>query len=434
MRQGARIGFSGPVAARPAKNLMFALENPQFMDNSIAALLSNQQIHSPFCTSPLPAFCTSPLGSVTHKRNPNKRRLINHLSWPKGASVNNGIPDSKVHIVYKMFEHAVDDLKLSGPGSLMGLGRALGLCFQDSKTVWLSTCIDFLGLKLDSVAMEAQFPPDKLQYLRELLHAWGHKTSATLHKIQELTGFLQFCSQVIPQSCTYIRRLIDFSMKFNSPIQVLCIPAGAQADIGWWSIFYSIWNGVRILANDMPSLQVFTDASGTKGLGGLFGNYWFSSRIPHCFCGEDIQFKETYAVLRAILCWGDLWDGAHVNFNVDNQAVVAWLNSGSGKSPRSMMILWMISMLAAFLNFSFSSSWISTVDNAIADAASCFQYSKLFQLAGHLPRTSSSMKSPIIGIKCILASFNARHSIYGMGLQQALAVPTLRASNLISIS
>ncbi len=62
MRQGAHIGFSGPVAARPAKNLMFALENPQFMDNSIAALLSNQQIHGPFCASPLPEFCTSPLG------------------------------------------------------------------------------------------------------------------------------------------------------------------------------------------------------------------------------------------------------------------------------------------------------------------------------------------------------------------------------------
>ncbi len=82
---------------------------------------------------------------MTHKRNPDKRRLINHLLWPKGASVNNGIPDSEVHIVYKMFEHAVDDLKLSGPGSLMGLGHALGLCFQDSKTVWLSTCIDFLA-------------------------------------------------------------------------------------------------------------------------------------------------------------------------------------------------------------------------------------------------------------------------------------------------
>lgn len=131
---------------------------------------------------------------------------------------------------------------------------------------------------------------------------------------------------------------------------------------------------MRILDNDAPSFQVFTDASGTKGLGGVFENYWFSSHIPRRFRGEDIQFKETYAVLQAILRWGDFWDGSHVNFNVDNQAVVSWLNSGSGKSPRSMSILRMISMLSTVLNFSFSSSWISTADNAIADAASRFQY------------------------------------------------------------
>lgn len=528
MRRGARIGFSGPEAARAAKNLTSALDNPEFMDESVASLLRNHQVHGPFSAPPLPAFRTSPLGSVTRKRNPDKRRLINHLSWPKGASVNDGIPDSEAYIAYEMFERAVNDLKLSGPGSLMakldlkdafrhipispedwhhmgfswrrqlyycvvltfglrsapyifnlfaealhwiiqrhvpsrlrhylddfllifppdhdpvdarravewvmGLGRALGLCFQDAKTVWPSTCIDFLGLELDSVAMEARLPPDKLQYLRELLQIWARKHSATLRETQELVGFLQFCSQVIPRSRTYIRRLIDFSMNFTSSFQVLRIPAGAHADIRWWSIFCSVWNGVRILSTASAPLQVYTDASGTKGLGGLFGKSWFSSRIPRRFRGDDIQFKETYAVLQAILRWGDLWDGAHVNFNVDNQAVVVWLNSGSGKSPRSMNILRMISMLSAFLNFSFSSSWISTVDNAIADAASRFQYSRLFQLAAHLPRTSSSTKSRITGIKRTLASLDARRSICGTALPPAPGARTPLVSDPTSIS
>jgi hypothetical protein len=82
----------------------------------------------------------------------------------------------------------------------MGLGCDLGLVFQDSKTVWPATQIEFLGLELDSVAMEAHLPLDKLEFLRSLLHDWSAKQSACLQEIQELTGFLQFVSQVIPHS------------------------------------------------------------------------------------------------------------------------------------------------------------------------------------------------------------------------------------------
>jgi hypothetical protein len=45
--------------------------------------------------------------------------MINHLSWPRGFSVNDGIPDVEAHISYDMFERAVSDLRLSGRGSLM---------------------------------------------------------------------------------------------------------------------------------------------------------------------------------------------------------------------------------------------------------------------------------------------------------------------------
>ena len=83
---------------------------------------------------------------------------------------------------------------------VMGLRRELGLVFQDSKTVWPTTQIEFLGLEFDSVAIEARLPPDKLVFLRLLLHGWSTKCLASLRDIQELAGFLQFVSQVIPCS------------------------------------------------------------------------------------------------------------------------------------------------------------------------------------------------------------------------------------------
>jgi hypothetical protein len=43
------------------------------------------------------------LGVIGRKRKPGKLRMINHLSWPRGSSVNDGIPDVEVHISFDMF-------------------------------------------------------------------------------------------------------------------------------------------------------------------------------------------------------------------------------------------------------------------------------------------------------------------------------------------
>ena len=245
---GANIGFSATEVIRPCKNLRSALEHPGFIDSAINSMIANQQLHGPFLSPPFPSFCCSPLGTVSRKQNPSKLRVINHLSWPQGSSVNDGIPDFEATISYDAFECAVQDLIASGPGSLMAkldlkdafrhipiwpedwhhmglmwkeklyycvvlafglcsapyifnlfaealhwiiqrhiparlqhylddffllfktsqspgyssaavewvmaLGRKLGLSFQDSKTVWPSTHIEFLGLELDSVSVE----------------------------------------------------------------------------------------------------------------------------------------------------------------------------------------------------------------------------------------------------------------------------------------
>lgn len=67
------------------------------------------------------------------------------------------------------------------------------------------------------MSMEARLSHEKLQILRNLLQEWRQRTHYTLRELQEVTGFLQFASQVIPASRTFLRSLYDFGTTFESP-------------------------------------------------------------------------------------------------------------------------------------------------------------------------------------------------------------------------
>ena len=108
----------------------------------------------------------------------------------------------------------------------LDLGAQLGLSFQPSKIVSPDSTVEFLGLELDSLAMEVQLPIDKLTFLKELMAAWRSWKTCTKRNLEELTGFLQFTSQVIPASRAFIWSLYDFAVSFPpGPFIVRHIPA-----------------------------------------------------------------------------------------------------------------------------------------------------------------------------------------------------------------
>ena len=304
------------------------------------------------------------------------------------------------------------------------LCNQLGLSTQEEKTVRPCTCLEFLGLEVDTSLMEARLPIDKLSFLRQTLTDWSSKQTTNLRELQQLTGFLQFASQVIPHSRAFLRRLIDFSTTFRSPFAIRRIPAYAHADIIWWQTFADAWNGKRFIGSSYTTTHVYTDASGTKGLGGIFHPYWYSSRVPRRFRKRDIQFKEIYAVLQAILRWGHLWRHCHVIFHIDNSAIVDALSKETNRSRFTMSIVRLIVMLSASLEFSFSASWLSSSMNFLADSASCFLYSHLFSLSPSLNRQNSSTNPHLIGIKRMLTSRLRSPSSFGTGSPQAQGVPT----------
>ena len=76
------------------------------------------RVVGPFKTPPFPNFRISPIGIVP-KKVPDELRLIHHLSYPKGSSVNDSIPDACSSVHYATISDAIHILKKLGAGCFL---------------------------------------------------------------------------------------------------------------------------------------------------------------------------------------------------------------------------------------------------------------------------------------------------------------------------
>ncbi|XP_067318612.1 uncharacterized protein [Anolis sagrei] len=115
---GFRIPAMGPRRSYTSGNLKSAAQMPEVLSGKIAKELAAGRIAGPFLAPPLDNFRVSPLG-VVPKKAPGEFRLIHHLSYPRGASVNDAIPPELCSVKYASFDHAVSLVQAKGPGALM---------------------------------------------------------------------------------------------------------------------------------------------------------------------------------------------------------------------------------------------------------------------------------------------------------------------------
>ncbi len=76
------------------------------------------RVAGPFAERPLPRLQCSPIGLVP-KKAPGEFRLIHHLSYPVGKSINDGIPKESCAVQYTKFDRAVELAANHGKGALL---------------------------------------------------------------------------------------------------------------------------------------------------------------------------------------------------------------------------------------------------------------------------------------------------------------------------
>jgi hypothetical protein len=80
--------------------------------------LDAHRLAGPFSAPPFSNFRISLLG-VVPKKTPGEFRLIHHVSFPKGTSVNNGISSEHTTVRYATIAQAIHLIKKAGPGCFL---------------------------------------------------------------------------------------------------------------------------------------------------------------------------------------------------------------------------------------------------------------------------------------------------------------------------
>lgn len=355
--RGAKLGYQDPERFEVNQNHASVKEAPDILAKDIKRQMKAGRLL--ILTAPLPTkHFSSPLGLVP--KHDGGWRRIHDLSYPAGASVNEGIPKDWGALEYAVIDKAITAiLTYAGLGAAILLKEDLADAFRHIAVAisdrwllgfsWLGiyyiecflpfglrtapllfdlfarglhyilavelcwsivlyyidnfltilrpytdpaayksefeatcqmlglkrhpdeeesgTCIEFLGIELDTVAMEARLPLKKLERARQLVVDVIEADGVPLAKLETFVGFLSFCAKVVVPGRTFLASPYG---ALRRKAKIVNITVAMRADLAWWHTFLPRWNGIRIIKHSHVhnTSHIWTDASGKWGIGG----------------------------------------------------------------------------------------------------------------------------------------------------------------------
>ncbi|XP_021347069.1 uncharacterized protein LOC110454687 isoform X1 [Mizuhopecten yessoensis] len=478
-KQGFRLQYEGPRIFRDSRNLKSALDNMQILKDKIQKEIYHGRCFGPYHTPPFTNLQISPLGLVP-KKEPNEFRVIHHLSFPEGSSINDGIAPENSTVVYQTIDQAIQLIKHYGPNSFLAktdiesafrlipihpddyellgfkiddkfyfdrvlpmgcsiscrlfeafssaihwilehkfqvsgvvhvlddflfvgppdsrkclddLNNFLSFCsdtsipIKQSKTELPTTVLTFLGIELDSKAMVARLPLDKVEKMRALLDSFSRRQKVTLKELQSLIGLLNFACRVISPGRTFLRRLIDLTCGLTKPYHHKRLNKEARCDLAAWKIFLDSFNGTFMFLSDRwetsEQLRFYTDAS-NLGYGGFFQTSWMYGEWPLHWQSFHITVKEFFAIIVALELWGPSLTNRCIIFYCDNHAVVDIINKQTSKDKTLMKLVRRFVVTTLKLNILFTARHIPGKSNILSDHLSRLQVDSFHQLAPYM--------------------------------------------------
>lgn len=216
--------------------------------------------------------------------------------------------------------------------TFLNIFESLGVPLSSKKTEGPCHVIEYLGIFLDSIKMEARLPRDKIVRIQQIIESFSMRNSCTKKELLSLLGHLNFACRVILPGRSFMSHLIKLSTTVKRLHHHVHLKS-CRPDLVMWSRFLEGWNGVSFFIDDditnAADINLFTDATITS-FGGIYVNQWFQGDFPYELSNEQtsMAFYELYPIVMACVLWGHNWSRKHILFNCDNLVTVEIVRKG----------------------------------------------------------------------------------------------------------
>eukprot|EP00741_Cyanophora_paradoxa_P023719 tig00021616_g22910.t1 len=294
-----------------------------------------------------------------------------------------------------LFLRYVDDILVLGrPGTaecarsmeaLQAICSHLGIPLAAEKLEGPAFRLVFLGIELDTDAMEARLSAGRYEDLVLLLGSWEGKRHATRHDLQSLAGLLTSATAVIPPGRFFLQRVLSLISALREDHHRATLHPGFHADLRWWRFLLAERHGVRLLPAsarwaDSRELRLETDASGV-GFGAVFGDAWlFGAWADHPDIPASMPWRELMAIVIAAATWGPQWHRRRINFHTDCEPVALAIANGYSPRPGFATLLRTLYALSVLHSFEFRATHIAGLSNVLADPLSRLQIEQFRRL------------------------------------------------------
>ncbi|XP_046873720.1 LOW QUALITY PROTEIN: uncharacterized protein LOC124466092 [Hypomesus transpacificus] len=299
-------------------------------------------------------------------------------------------------VLHLLDDFLVVDFPCSPPARCITVLRdtfdELGVPLSDEKTVGPLTSLEFLGIQLDSVLMQASLPAEKLERIRSVMGAASSAVSMSKREMLSLLGHLTFAMRIIPQGRSFVSRLLDLCKTVANLQDTLVLDVGCRSDLSFWALLCAQWNGISFFYNDeietSAALEFYTDAALSIGFGGYHGDEWFCAVWPAEILSLPLEhyssaLHELYPIVISCLLWGHLWCRKKITVFCDNEAAVHIINKGRSSVPVINRLVRRLTWTCVLGNFILRAAYVPGLANQSADSLSRFKLQEFRALRPH---------------------------------------------------
>ena len=97
-----------------------------------------------------------------------------------------------------------------------------------------TTCINFLGIIIDTMAQELHLPVEKLERLQALIVKWGPHKSCQKRELLSLIGQLHHACKVVRPGRRFLHRMTSLSTIAKELYHHIRLNSSFRSDLAWW--------------------------------------------------------------------------------------------------------------------------------------------------------------------------------------------------------